>query len=276
MLGLALGCGARTGVGSAPADDNLDATSSSDGANRDSPLSPCAAGGVRLCGGSCPSLSPPECPGYGCTQVLDRTTFTPLGIGVCWADLGDEVQCAACKDGDACVQRAADRLVCVPFAVCEKLASLGAGSACRYADKSGYDGKPLASPTGTCPSAVEAALCGGPCGACPKWTLGCSGRSSTRPFGVCPYTFSGYDSDPRNVEGCSVASDGHWLRPCTLMTILNGPRPMEPARCLIFDVPTLDLEAARRWGLCSPQSVCKGAAIQGSVHCYRSDGFDDR
>jgi hypothetical protein len=84
------------------------------------------------------------------------------------------------------------------------------------------------------------------------------------------------DRDPHDVSACAVDASGKWVRACTPPTILNGPHPMEPARCLVFDVALADKQAAQSWGNCSPRSVCKAAALGGALHCYRDDGFDDR
>jgi hypothetical protein len=238
----------------------------------------CSVDGIRICGGDCPWLDPPACPGYGCTPALNRVTFNQEIAGVCWADMGDAELCQSCADGEVCVQRSTSQLLCTGIDVCNALIRLGAGDACRYADKSAYTGAALATPVGPCPSTTPGALCGGACGQCPSWTYDhCTGRSFDRPWGVCPYLkLTGGTRQPDDVDSCAVDASGRWVRPCELPTILNGPYPEEEARCLVFDVAPADMEAARAWGLCSPRSVCQAAAhAAGHIHCFRSDGFDD-
>jgi len=221
------------------------------------------SGGVRLCGGpQCPALPAPQCPGEGCTTTMTSADASS-GIGVCWADLADHGQslCFACADGDACVYRHADELICVPVAVCERLFALGATNVCRYADKTRYDNRPLpASPAG-CPGGLEGQhiLCGGGCGD-DCFGEPCVGRSPTHPYGICA------SADPVNlgsVSTCSVTSQG-LVRPC--------PANTDDA-CAIFDTETADQSEARRYGLCLGRAVCQRAAavLPGGSHvCSRA------
>lgn len=260
ILGLAsvLGCGARTDwVGRGEAEDGLDGGVHADGAG--SP--PCTVDGVRWCGAGCPSLTTSECPG-GCTRVLDAETLRPMEVGLCWSDMlsggrGTE-PCVACADGDTCAQRDARRLVCVREGVCAKLALLGAGGACRYADKTPYDGRPLASPAATCPTSLPGAACGGACGPCPTGlpynsSSRCTGRSATRPFGVCPFLrFS-----PAESSLMTCAWDGNAPTEHCPKIDYGGSPFLVQAACLVFDTGEgTPLTLASRYGLCVPESVC--------------------
>jgi hypothetical protein len=285
---IVIACGARTSPLSRGEEDAIDRDgSSADGNASDvaadrGPSGPCMVDGVRVCGGGCPWLSTPECPGRGCTAVFDVVSAAPEGAGVCWADAapgGGVDLCFACHDGDACVLREPDKLVCIDIAVCAKLKDLGAGGACRYVDKQAYDGRALLTPPATCPidksGSVQAALCGGGCGGCPSWTSGrCSGRSATRGFGVCAYNESFGPLEP--IAVCSVDANGKWTRPCKSDQIDNGPYPREPAVCEVYaNAGALDDAAARTYGLCVPLSVCQAAAhAVGGLHCFNPLGLD--
>ena len=262
-------CGGRTELGGVGADGGLDATGD---VNRETgPSGPCEVDGVRVCGGGCPALNPPECPGTGCT-ANDRSSLTPLDDGVCWADLsgGEGVDpCDACNDGDVCAQRGED-LVCVPFDVCDKLYSLGAVTACRYADKSPFDDQPLANPQGPCPTSRAGVLCDGACGSCPDWTSNrCVGRSAGRAFGVCARAVA------QQVWTCAVDPGGSWSRPCPLTYIYDGPNGKDNLVCQVFDVDASSVQAEDAYGLCEPQGACHAASQAiGGVHCYLPSGQD--
>lgn len=188
------GCGGRTDLPSNDASDPHDGAGVT-----------CEAAGVRLCGGACPSLEPPECPGYGCTPALDRTTLDPTAGGVCWYDLPEHTTraCAACEDGEACAYRGPEDLVCVPRAVCSALWALGDTKACRYADKSAYTNDATPVPD-FCPPGGDGLVCGGTC-ACKEH---CIGRSPLHPFGIC--TWGG----PDYVRTCGLLPDHTYAHSC--------------------------------------------------------------
>ncbi len=220
------------------------------------------ANAVRLCGGSkaCAWLGPPTCPGTGCTAALDVNAFTPSGAGVCWADVDDAAarQCVACRDGDVCVQRYDDQLVCVAEEVCAGLWDLGATTVCRYADKVRYDRRPLPSATG-CPSTGQIHFCGGGCPPCPG-TMGCTGRSPDHPFGLCvPMTAQG---EFQGVACSNTAAECH-------------PGQFNDTACGVFSVPTVDDSAARRYGVCLDRKGCLiiRDALPGGFRCL--DKFGD-
>ena len=268
LLFLCAACGARTELDD---DDGAAGADAGDASHDTGPSGPCEADGVRFCGGICPPLDPPTCPGTGCS-ASDRGSFSPLGEGVCWADLsgGEGVDaCDACNDGDVCAERGTN-LVCVPFDVCAELYALGAVTACRYADKSLYDDEPLATPSGACPASRPGVLCGGDCGACPDWTetTRCVGRSADRAFGICARAVGS------ELWTCGVDPSGAWSRPCPLTYIYDGPNGKDDLVCAVFDT---DSVAAGAYGLCEPKGACQAAYdASGGIHCYLPNGADVR
>ena len=272
-----IACGGKTELGvvdtrdSGVDDDSALDDAHRDSAGRDGSIEPCAPDGVRVCGGSCPLLTPDQCPGTGCSSVA-TVSKAPEPTGACWSDMtnGDGLDlCYACRDGDACMQRDANKLVCVPYGVCSALYSQG-NKACRYADKSNFTGAPLTTPSGPCPTtAVPGALCGGACGACPSWTEGpsCTGRSASRPFGVCAHGILN-----KQTYTCSVDVSGHWVNNCVGNFLWNGSQD-DSIRCQVFEVGDTE---SRHWGLCQPSTQCRAAARAiGSLHCFTPNGVDD-
>jgi hypothetical protein len=223
-----------------------------------------AADGTRVCGGSedaCPWIEAPECPGYGCTPVLDRTTLEPTQAGVCWADLRDNATdlCFACVDGELCAQRSTDQLVCVSSEVCDAVWDLGATSACRYSDKSTYNREPIPE-ANSCPPGGHGKICGGTCGPCEDYKAGdarCVGRSPRHPFGLC--TLDYLDGFP----GCWLDDTGTLGQAC-------GPNDL----CAIFDVTPDDQPIANKYGTCVLAMNCEfaGHNLPGGVRCFDESG----
>lgn len=211
--------------------------------------------GVRICGGSqhCPWLTPPECPGQGCTQ-----TGSDPSTGVCWSDLPDKGQrlCAACNDGEVCVFRGTGELICAPTDLCETLWGDGDTLGCRYADKSRYTNVALPTPSGPCPGGLagQFILCGGECGDCPS-RLPCVGRSPGRPFGICATFAPG--GTQQVVSTCSVPPGAYDCRD-------------QAAACAVFTLSPSDEPLAKQYGLCMPASDCNKAAevMPGGLRCY--------
>ena len=281
----ALACGGTT---NRPGDDGASGAATGSSSNQSSgtgassagaggfaPHPPCAsADGVRLCGGDegCAWLEPPECPGYGCTPARNRDTFAPADVGVCWADVEHAagVPCVGCPDGDVCLQRADDQLVCASVAVCEALWDLGATSVCRYADRSGYDHRPLPVPAGPCPGGEASVdkLCGGACGDCIQPGFRCTGRFPDHPFGVCAYQEEEGGRDVAlAVHPCSLGADGKVLLDCTDTLI-------DLTLCAVFGTPVVDQVAALRNGLCLTEGTCLAAAahLPGGMSCFDAEG----
>jgi len=272
------GGGLQSGSGDDTSGGGAEPSSSATGAGGFAPHEPCASSeGVRLCGGAadCEWLVPPECLGFGCTVALDGTSFDPGGAGVCWADLPDAAgrQCSACDDGDVCIQRTTDQLVCAPPGVCDALWDLGATAVCRYADKSAYDHQPLPAPSSPCPGGPQKAwpeglpfMCGGDCGPCDDYFQRCTGRSPIHPFGICVNVEDAF-SDPETVRTCSLSLDGTVLENCDTFGY-------EDTLCAVFDVPPNDVSAARKYGVCLRGEACSQAAqsLPGGIHCYDGDG----
>jgi hypothetical protein len=174
MILVIIACGART---------NVDGNSAGDGSH--APHDTCrSTDGIRICGGECPPISAPTCPGYGCTPAFDFEAARSSEYGVCWSDRADESArpCGACREGEVCIQRAANELVCTSRAVCDALAEIGAAHVCRYTDLSPYDGRQLAVQSGSCPG-QQFVVCGGVCGGCTSGV--CTGRSPLHAFGLC-------------------------------------------------------------------------------------------
>lgn len=258
-----LACGGRSGLDAEGG--TLDASAPAfDAAPRPDagPFDPCLVDGVRMCGPGCPPLGTPPC----CTPAYDRASGAATGAGACWLDLGDRGQrdCAGCEDGETCAYRAPGRLVCVPEGVCRALSAMGATGACRYADKSGYDGRPLADPPTSCPAgrdgkplADQYVLCGGACGGCarpPQYAhVPCSGRSADRPYGICPSKFPPSVTSVDRIQRCSSDADC----PGTASFF-----------CAVFRVGPADQTEARAYGACMATYRCTEAAIAGQVDCY--------
>ncbi len=241
---LFLGCGARDAL-------LLESLGRGDqGGANGAPIS-CEVDGIRLCNeeGPCPPMGFEACPPVGCTPVADRDTLTPEAAGVCWPDIDHWVNqsCIACAAGDACVTRAAGGLFCVPFELCLELQRLGAAEACRFADKSAFDGRPLAS--APCPSLPG--ICSEGCERC-ELGFHCAGRSSSQPFGLC-------------TRGAAEA------RGCDVSTADCFPHEL----CASFVVPSSDQTIADEYGVCVHEEDCLGAASLGVVRCYNESGRVD-
>ena len=210
--------------------------------------------GVRICGGvnNCPWLEPPSCRGHGCTE-----TGADADAGVCWTDLPDVGNrlCSACNDGEVCVFRGANELICVAEDVCQTLWDAGDTVGCRYADKSTYTNATLPSPLGPCPGDLsgQLILCGGACGGCPGTP--CVGRSPGRPFGVCAWQESGASQGA--ISTCSVPPGAY---DCTDHT----------QACAVFAVQATNESLAMMYGICMPASDCAKAAqfMPGGLHRY--------
>ena len=202
VLALSSGCGgavleSETDGGATGIDGGLtgiDGGLGSDGANpRDSgpdsaTLADGAAGngcttasGMRICGGVCPALTASECPGRGCVNVLDRVTHERSTVGICLPDIPTpQRSCGSCLDGQVCAHIDGQGIVCVAEDVCLALFKRGVTKACRYADFTPYDGRPLSVATGAqCPKRA----CGPGCGSC-QGPL-CTGRSADYGYGTC-------------------------------------------------------------------------------------------
>lgn len=253
LLILGVACGGRTEL--FVENDSTDAAVDSGVPTQDaSPIQTCQIDGVRICGPGCPPLGTPDC----CTAVHDRDSGAPLQAGVCWTDLADFGQrtCAGCKDGEVCVQRANDRLVCVPFDLCRALDGMGMRQACRYADKSAYDGRPLANPPTSCPiKAAEYRLCGGACGNCGGGPVPwCTGRSADRAFGTCINSDMQYATSPDGSRRCATIAD------CRPNSTTN---PI----CVVDHVNAADQSTADRYGYCSYSMLCTVSSMFTPLFC---------
>jgi hypothetical protein len=199
-------CGSRSGI------DDVDDGGVVDGwADVQAPHEPCrSADGVRLCGGRCPQLSAPECPGLGCTPAFETTSGGASPYGVCWTDRADKssVPCGACKENEVCIHRGPAELVCTSRQVCDALAELGATDVCRYTDLTPYDGRPIATSSAPCPSAsVE--ICGGRCRKSCGIERYCTGPSPTNALGVCNRSYgSVYPHTCKTCPQCAVFERG--------------------------------------------------------------------
>ncbi len=224
----------------------------------------CAPAGIRICRAGCPDVATTPanasdagetCPGYGCTSPLDIVAFAPTAAGVCWADGTDVLRyaCGSCADGEVCIQRSSTELACVPEAVCASLWNHGVRDVCRYADFSPYDGRPLPTTTGSCPSnAYPPTVCSGECPACLA-DARCNGRSPDHPFGVCNATgFS--DPLPSQFLGCPTCFEAQ--QPNTV--------------CAVFDGSTADFQVAYAGGFCMDRQRCfeLGKALPGGLSCF--------
>ena len=225
--------------------------------------------GVRICGGNagCPWLDTTECPG-GCTPPLDHDGTPQSAVGVCWTDAADKgaVSCAVCNDGEGCLQRTSDQLVCVPIGVCASLWSDGATTLCRYADKSSYDDRLLPPEPSSCPSNDSHAqiFCGGACGGCPLGDADrCIGRSPDHPVGICVDLFGAGDPEnPSDIPTCSVSQN------------IGCPAEDATAVCGVFAVARTDQIAAETDGVCIEAQECQAmeAALPGGFTCIQVGG----
>ena len=257
--GMVAACGARTEL------------ASSDPSANDAGIGPhplCAsAGGVRLCGGDppCPELPPPVCKGVGCQRALDALTGAPSAGGACLADVPDygNTPCNACRDGEACLMRGSGELVCVPLDVCHALWDIGVRNVCRYSDKSAFDDRPIAPPPTACPElarSLPGALCGGACGDCTYPLDRCSGRSPTRPYGICNRTYFSAD-----IATCSIGPSGvpsHWC---------NATRQNDYV-CVVYKNGTDSVALGKRYGSCLPPNYCLAFRTLLGFDCYDSNG----
>lgn len=229
---LVIACGARTGaeIGPEPSNDS--------GFHE-----PCkSSDGVRLCGGACPPIPPPECPGYGCTPAYDWSSkASPLGV--CWSDRTDKSArpCGACAKNEVCVSRNKGELVCTSRAVCDALAELGGASLCRYTDLTPYDGRPFATGASQCLGSWGT-LCGGECGFC-EGSGYCTGRSSTRAFGLCNDPIGTQDLPPM-YQDCAA---GTWAQ---------------------FERGNAPEDLVRKYGVCLLQQDCLAVGKLVGVGCY--------
>jgi hypothetical protein len=169
--------------------------------------------------------------------------------------------CSSCDDGEVCIQRDADQLVCVSPHVCEALWDIGVRGVCRYADKRTYDHQPLPLAPGGCPGAANKhVICGGGCGLCGVGDR-CVGRSPDHPFGICTNS-----SAPSLAEfaPCSITEAGmaEWCDPFHAQD--------RSWACAVFRVPDADRKAALRYGTCVYRDSCRlaAAALPGGVSCF--------
>jgi hypothetical protein len=234
---------------------------------------PCAPANVRICGVSCPQLDATQCQGGGCENV-SSLAGTPASAGVCFSDDRDAgLSCAVCADGEACLQRDPDHLVCIPVEVCQRLWDLGVRDVCRYADKSAFDGRPLPSRT-DCPSDATRTMCGGSCPPCfpVSGAAACIGRSPDHPFGLCPSVGSvADDADPQRYFVCSLVGTTY-AEACPP----TDPSFNAPYACAVFHTSEADVPAAKKYGLCIPPDNCRetAAAFPGGLDCYGPDGTE--
>ncbi|MEZ4220759.1 MAG: hypothetical protein R3B13_07490 [Polyangiaceae bacterium] len=215
--------------------------------------------GVRLCGGdaNCAWVAGDECPGGGCARPFDHDLGGDSVAGICYSDLGDKGSraCLECEDGEVCLERYENDLVCVPEEVCAKLWKLGARGVCRYSDLSAYDGRPLPR-LSTCPHAdpkTWTLLCGGACPTCKSdFPTPCSGRSPDHPQGFCSYDW----------KWCALSESGY-DQPCD-----------KELNCGVFHVGSKDANVAKQYGRCLAQDDCALMAqeLPGGFDCYDADG----
>ena len=262
-------CGARSAAGFDDWDGGAtDAGAGGSGAGADSGGaagvgglggSPCeTAGGVRLCGGNaaaCGWIGVDACPGGGCARPHDRILGGNAIAGLCFSDLPDNGSrsCLECEDGEVCIERYPDELVCVPADVCAKLWNLGARGVCRYADLTAYDARPLPS-LSTCPSTnPEAYLCGGPCPSCKSdFPTPCTGRSPDHPQGFCSYDWPWCALDAAGyVESCKESE----------------------RYCGVFRTSPEDFATSKMYGRCMGISDCLTVSkvLPGGFDCFDED-----
>ena len=252
VLAFFSGCSARTGL-----DDGTGGSGAPSSGSTGTlvPEDLCEPDGIRVCHDpECPA--PQDCKGMGCTPASDRDSFVPSESGVCWTDIQDwpNEECFACPDGDACVHRGADELHCVPLSVCVSLAALGAANVCTYADKSPFTNQPLAT-SSTCP-VRDHSVCGGICGDCASG-FRCTGRSATRPYGLCA-PLTAIDKHPRT---CSYEDSGPATVACAYQNNYY---------CAVHASGNERL--ARKFGVCMQLGPCSSAAKAMPLHCLDPAG----
>lgn len=244
-------CGARTGL------DDRDGDRAADAGFAPHPTC-VSASGVRLCGGSppCPELPAPTCRGFGCQHSASIVNGATATGGACLTDLSDNGlrDCSTCNDGEACLSKTNGDLVCVPLDVCHALWDIGVRDVCRYADKSPYDDRPLAVAE-SCPLGISPfPMCGSGCASCPP-DFPCSGRSATRPYGLCQYR----GGNP-NIA-CSfgpLASPKVWCSQ-NQATIWN---------CAVYRGRPEDQTTAMKYGTCVGATHCQKIRDVLGVDCY--------
>ena len=252
-------CGARTGL-----EGSDDWTGPAFGPH---PLCE-SASGVRLCGGDplCPEIPAPICKGYGCQHALDAVSGAQTAGGACLSDIPDNgnFRCNACNDGEACLRRASGELTCVPQDVCHALWDIGVRDVCLYADKSTYDDRPIPLSGPACPlppmNPAASALCGGGCGGCPTATTRCTGRSPTRPIGLCQAPW--FSSE---IRSCVLRPNGSVERWC------DDQFPYNYA-CVVYRNGSANEAMGLRYGSCVASGICP--ALRGTLgaDCYNALG----
>lgn len=272
LLALATACG-RTVLDSDDASgDSVGDAGFETGADG-GPLSLCEPDGIRICGASCPELATPDsgdiaadaagyCPGVGCLSSEDIQSDAAAAAGVCWADMKSIAQfpCGACNDGEVCLEQATTGLVCVPEDVCRALWDLGVRDVCRYADFHPYDGRPLPTPTSSCPPAPAGfEVCGATCDACDQGER-CVGRSPDHPFGICRDEFSATGTAPTDFKRC-------W-------DTLGHLAPTSGYGCAAFATSVGDESLAKEWAVILRTADCLAIAptFPGGLRCYDPSG----
>jgi hypothetical protein len=208
----------------------------------------CSPDGIRICGAGCPSLGD-TCLGFGCTAADDIASFVPSTAGVCWADAPDVTAtlCGKCTDGDVCIQRGPNQLVCVPESVCFNLWQRGVSDVCRYADLTPYTGSALSS-EGGCPfdDGYAPIVCAGSCASCADGAV-CEGRSPSHPYGLCRSTNTEDDCDQ-----------------CMQV-------PNQNQACAVLNVNVADLPVAKTFGgfcMDRPRCLAVAKALPGGMTCF--------
>ncbi len=185
-------------------------------------------------------------------------------VGICWADSAEtDWLCDGCNIGDGCLQRKASQWVCVPIDVCETLWNLGVRNVCRYADKTRYDDRAIPLGAGCPPPASTPNYtyyaCGGDCAYACGPSQRCNGVVPDHPFGLCnggPGLGGAYNSS----FSCGTSP------PC------DGFSP--DYLCAVPNVPDVDIDVARRYGVCMPKAHCFdfAADFPGGLGCYDAAG----
>ena len=223
----------------------------------------CELAGVPICKQGCGVCTP--CTDLQQCGVVDLTcmaTFTnggSLGPSICRVDsaLDHLASCDTCLEGDACVLQAPDppSLACVPGDFCKEVTMTGT-AACTFSDKTPFSLAPIPEPT-VCPalSLSSTKLCGGACGGCAAG-LTCSGRSPTRPFGLC-LPFSPLFKKAPTVDVCAA------------MTCYD-----QTASCFYYANALSDPTAVKEYGLCFPTQDCQVLAqsLPGGGVCVDKQG----